>query len=62
MYIFAWILWGIYVFIFFLQFAQVLGCCMAMNDPTKNVKIEVDIFKTLLNIAVFIFLNFYLFS
>ena len=61
MLVFAWILWGIYVFAFFIVFATILGGCMAMNDPTKTVKIEIKPLSVLVSIAVFVFLTLYLF-
>ena len=61
MLVFAWILWGIFVFAYFILFATILGGCMAMNDPTKTVRLEIKPLSFLLNIAVFVFLNLYIF-
>lgn len=61
MIVFAWILWSIYILTFFIQFAIILGGCFALNDPTKEVHLRVNIIDLLINIAVFVFLTLYLF-
>jgi len=61
MIVFAWILWSIYIFTFFIQFAIIIGCCFALNDPTKEVRFRINLADQLINIAVFVFLTLYLF-
>ena len=60
MIVFAWILWGLYVLGYSIGLASIVGGICAVNDG-REVKITFKPFSFLINLAVFIFLNLYLF-
>ena len=60
MLIFAWILWGIYVLGYSIGTALIVGAICAANDG-REVKINFKPVSFLINLAVFVFLNLYLF-
>lgn len=61
MVIFAWILWGLYILIYSLGLALIAGSFIAFCNG-ENVKLKFNSLTFLINIAVFVFLNLYLFA
>ena len=61
MLVFAWILWSIYILMFTIHIAIFVGCIIAINEG-RNVKFNINIFEIIINIAVFVFLNIYIFG
>ena len=60
MLVFAWILWGFYVLGYSIALALIMAGICAANDG-REVKITFKPFSFLINLAVFVFLNLYLF-
>ncbi len=60
MLIFAWILWGLYILGYSIWLALVVCGIIAINDG-REVRIKINPITALINIAVFVFLNLYLF-
>lgn len=61
MIIFAWILWGLYILGFTAVAAIGVASIAAINDG-REVHLRLNLFSVLMNIAVFVFLNIYLFA
>ncbi len=60
MVVFAWILWSIYVLGFTILTAIAVASVAALNDG-REVELKINFFTFLMNVAVFVFLNLYLF-
>ena len=61
MVIFAWILWGLYILMYSLGLAFTVAGFIAFCNG-KSVKIKFNVLGFLINAAVFVFLNLYLFA
>lgn len=61
MVIFAWVLWGLYILGYTICLALVVCSVIAIND-SREVSIKINPITSLFNIAVFVFLNLYLFA
>lgn len=61
MLMFAWILWGLYIVGYAFMLLVTILTIIAINKGRK-VRININPITTLLNIAVFVFLNLYLFT
>ena len=59
--VFAWILWSIYILMFTIHFSIFIGGIIAINEG-RDVKFNINIVEIIINIAVFVFLNIYLFG
>lgn len=60
MVVFAWILWSIYVLGFTILTAIAVASVAALNDG-REVELKINLFTFLMNVAIFVFLNLYLF-
>ena len=61
MYIFAWILFGLFIVSFTFRTSVVIGKCIAINDD-RNVTVNINIYRVLLlDIPTFVFICIYLF-
>ena len=60
MVVFAWILWSIYVLGFTILTAIAVASVAALNEG-REVELKINLFTFLMNVAIFIFLNLYLF-
>lgn len=61
MVIFAWILWSLYVLGFTAILAIGVASIAAVNDG-REIHLKLNLLSVLMNIAVFVFLNIYLFA
>ena len=61
MYIFAWILFGLFIVSFTFRTSVVIGKCIAINDG-KSVTVNINIYRVLLDISTFVFICIYLFA
>lgn len=61
MLVFAWILWSVYILIFTIHIAMMVGCVIAINEG-KEVKINFNPIEIITNIAIFVFLSIYIFG
>ena len=62
MYIFAWILFVLYIISFGVRCSMLLGKCMSINTYGPKVDADMHWWRTAVDIAAFVFICIYLFA